>query len=163
MISSSIFRLVLTILVFIVLKILGVKSLPLLIVLLFLFDALDCGRLSPFKNIDCKSIDYQTSDKIVDITTYAIFIILFKDLFDKFTYYLLIVLILFRLVGIIGFVQTNNNSYLKMFPDFVNSTLIAYAIYQYFNLRRETYYILIILGMASKIAFEQWLHKQTYH
>lgn len=162
MIINFVFRLALTITIFIYLKIQNVQSLPLLVALLFIFDAVDCGRLSPF-DADCKSYDYQIKDKIVDMFAYILFFTLFKNLFDDFTKKILFVFILYRVIGVIGFVLTKNTFYLKIFPDFVNSTLIAYIIYQYFNLERSTYYILIVVGMIFKIFFEQYLHGNTYH
>ena len=152
-------RLIITIVVFSILKIKNVTNLPLLVGLLFVFDLLDCGLLSFFPN-DCGTSEYQRWDKIIDLVVYILFFALFRNLFDDFTKNILIGFILFRLIGVIKFYTTGNTLYLKLFPDFINSTLAAYVIYQYFDLNTHSYYVLIIIGMIVKILFEMKIHSE---
>lgn len=161
MIKTFMFRIVISIIVFTILKIKNVTSLPLLIFLLFLSDSLDCVS-SPFP-IDCISFYYQKNGEVVDLLMYTFFVTLFSNLFDDLTKKLLYGFILFRAIGVWKFYVTNDTKYLKYFPDFINSTLIAYAIYKQFSLSRDTYYILIIIGMIVKIIFEYKFHdKKRY-
>ena len=155
-------RLIVTVVVFTILKIKNVTNLPLLVGLLFVFDLLDCGLLSFFPS-DCGTFEYQKTDKIIDLFIYILFFVLFKNLFDDFTKNILIGFILFRSIGVIKFYTTGNTIYLKLFPDFINSTLVAYVIYQYFSLSEHSYYVLIIIGMIIKILFEIKIHREILH
>lgn len=160
MFYNFLFRLIITVSVFIALKINNVTSLPLLVIILFLFDVLDCG-LSPIP-IDSKTYQYQKKDKVMDILMYAFFVTLFHDLFDAMTLKLLVGFIVIRAIGVFKFYSTGNTKYLKYFPDFINSTMIAYTIYVQFSLSRSTYYIMIIIGMIIKIFFEFKFHDRVY-
>lgn len=161
MINNFFFRITVTIIIFFILKIKNITSLPLLVAFLILSDTLDCGLYPGF--INYKTYTYQKNDKIIDLLMYVFFIALFNNLFDMFTKKLLCILILFRIIGVIKFYSTGENKYLKYFPDFINSTLIAYAIYVHFSLTNNTYYIMIMIGMVIKIIFEIQHHDMTYN
>lgn len=159
--KNFVFRLVITITVFLALRLLNFSNMIVLVALLFLFDSLDCG-LSPF-NIDCKTNYYQKNDKLVDMIIYVYFMILFGHLFDGFTQKLLWIMIGYRIIGVTAFYHTGNTLYLRLFPDFINSTMIAYIIYSYFRLSQSSYYLLIINGMIIKTLFEFYLHRAQYY
>lgn len=164
MINNFLFRIIITVVIFMIFKIKNVKSLPLLVIVLIITDSLDCGL---YPGTMCKDIGstelYQKTDKVVDLLIYVFFIILFRDLFDPFTLKILFAFIAYRAVGVARFYVSGNTSFLKYFPDFINSTLIAYTIYKQFNLTRRTYYIMIIIGMVFKILFEIHHHNKVLH
>jgi hypothetical protein len=161
MVINFIFRLLVSVVVFSYLKLIHFESLPILVILLLVFDELDC-YLSPI-TVDCRSFSYQKNDKLIDLIVYCVFIIIFSNLFDETTKKILWAFILWRLIGVIIFYETDNVRYLKIFADFINSTIIAYVIYQSFGLSRNTYYLLIILGVIIKIIYEIIHHSKQYH
>lgn len=151
------FRLIITIIIFTILKYSEITNLPLLISILFLSDALDCS-LSPFQ-INCKTYDYQLGDKITDLIIYFVFLSMFGNLFNTSIRRMLMEFLIFRLIGVILYGYTNETKYIKAFPDFINSTLIALAISQYTG---WNYYTVIIAGMFIKVGFEQIHHHREY-
>ena len=164
MLYNFIFRMVITMIIFIGLKLKNFSSLPILIIILFVLDELDSnfptahGFLKYTKTL---TFEYQKYDKICDWLVYLVFLILFRNLFDNFTQKLLFFFLFWRLIGIIQFYRTGKTFYVKIFADFINSTLIAYAVYQYFSLKRSYYYLLIVLFMILKIGFEAVLHRRS--
>jgi len=154
---NFVFRLVITIIIFMILKYAEITNLPILISALFLSDALDCN-LSPFQT-NCKTHEYHLGDKITDLVIYFIFLTMFGNLFSTSIKRILMEFLIFRLVGVILYSYTNEIKYIKAFPDFVNSTLIALAISQYTGLN---YYTVIIVGMFTKVGFEQFHHHGEY-
>lgn len=158
--GNLIFRILVSVSVFYYLKLKHFESLPILIILLFVFDTLDCA-LAIFR-VNCKSIEYQKIDKMCDLFIYFIFIIMFNNLFDEQTLKLLILFMLYRLIGVVKFVETGKSIYLNIYADFINSTLIAYAVYKAFNLSNRCYYVLIIFGMIIKLISEHIMHNRNY-
>lgn len=163
---NFVFRLILIIGVFIGLKLKNFVSLPILIVILFVSDSLDCHipffpSLNGSIHFPTHNLEYQVQDKICDWILYLVFLVLFRNLFDPFTQKLLFFFLFWRLIGVVGFSVTGQTSHIKIFSDFLNSTLIAYAIYQYFFLSRNWYYVLIIAGVIFKLIFEQIVHYRT--
>jgi len=160
-ISPFIYRIIIVTIFFGYLKLIHFESLPILVILLILSDPLDC-RIT-LRSVDCKSLYYQKHDKMTDLICYIIFLTLFHNLFDCFTLQLLIGFTLYRAIGVYLFVKTSNCKYIQYFPDFINSTMVAYTLYRMFYLKRYTYYILIILGMVGKILFEIYHHSHKYN
>lgn len=157
---NFLYRIAITIAIFLLLKCLHMDSLFLLVVMLFILDEIDC-RFNPI-SVNCASYLYEKGDKVTDIFVYCLFLLFFRDKFDSFTQKLLIFFILFRFIGVYKFCVTGKNSYLMMFPDFVNSTIYAYAIYYYLGLQTRDYYLLIVLGMVIKMIFEHYMHIRNY-
>ena len=157
---NFIFRIILTIGVLAYLKKKNVTSLPLFIIVLFILDFSDSIIFAPS---DFDTYKYHKNDKVVDLLTYIYFYILFNNLFDDVTKKILIGFILLRSIGVIAFYATGNTKYIQYFPDFINSTLIVYAIYQYFSLTTQSYYIMIIISMIIKILIERKMHNKVYH
>jgi len=136
-------------------------SLLYLILSLILLDQIDCGRFHPlFQN--CKSLDYQSLDKINDIIAYSLVLLLFNKQFTKNTILLLIMLISYRVFGIIQFMKTKNNKYLKIFFDGINITIIMYYLSTKYMIINNNYTKFIIFGFFLKIYYEFNHHSHKY-
>lgn len=91
---------------------------------------------------------YHFKDKIVDILSYIIFYIYF---YDKLKDKLLEFFIIYRLIGLINYIITDNKINIIIFFDFVKE----YMIYKFFF---NNNYILLIIFMICKMIFEYWFH-----
>lgn len=91
---------------------------------------------------------YQTSDKIIDILSYILcYIYFYKDLKDT----LLEFFIIYRLIGVICYVNTYNKYFLVGFFDFVKE----YMLYKYFFKKNQTYLPFLLI---CKLIFEYIFH-----
>ena len=89
---------------------------------------------------------YQINDKIIDTFTYLLLISLFpSDNILKF-------FVLYRLIGVLLYLKTNNNYSLVIFFDFIKE----YLLYLFIFGNNYTY---IPILMVCKIGFEYYFHK----
>lgn len=131
---------------------------------LFLLDYLDCGFYNTFiakykcqKNED--NINYQVNDKILDLTTYFFFMLLFWDKFDSKNKTIILILLIWRTIGVVKFSETKNKKYLKVFFDGINGILILYLLSNYSSLIKNNYNILLPFVILLKIIFEIHHHR----
>lgn len=149
-------RTVMTVISFNVLYIMTQKDLYLILpILLTVLDIFDNAFLWPTMisklqrtNCTSKFLYYQISDKICDIFSYVLCYIYFYNIIKD---PILEFFILYRLVGILLYVFTNNKYYLVIFFDLVKE----YMIYKYL-LGTNLLYLPIIIIL--KICFEYVLH-----
>lgn len=151
---------------FLIFKIWKVTNPLILVSSLFVLDDTDRDFSKPFdsstlnfftgKPITPKGNDYHIPDKIADILTYGLFLILFGNIFDPTTLKLLWLFVVLRFVGVILFATTKNQKYLILFPDFINSTMIVFLLREYVfkSMTQTQYYISIGAGMLFKLWFE---------
>jgi len=151
--EAIIIRLLITILVFYILKICNTKKYILIIlpVILILLDLID-GVLVQYNNKYCRynthTFSYQINDKIADSISYIFMLYLLpKNTILNF-------FILYRIIGVILFYYTKNSQWLIIFFDFVKE----YLIYLYF-FKNNT--LMLIVMILLKIVFEFVFH--TYH
>jgi hypothetical protein len=132
---------------------------------MFLLDTTDCFwyRKIVDKDFDCsyKSKSYQKADKIVDLMTYVAIVTVFYDYFDKYTLNILVAMLLYRFVGVLLFIKTDDKKYLKIFFDGINSTLIVYYLSTVNGTVSKNYNLFLLLGFVIKIIFETVHHKNN--
>ena len=144
--EAIIIRLLITILVFYILKICNTKKYILIIlpVILILLDSIDSNIIKYSTN----TFSYQINDKIADSISYIFMLYLLpKNTILNF-------FILYRIIGVILFYYTKNSQWLIIFFDFVKE----YLIYLYF-FKNST--LMLIVMILLKIVFEFVYH--TYH
>ena len=160
-------RIVTTIAVFWLFKCLKITNLLVLVSSLFALDCTDCGLYNLFSKvfaytpIDPNSVPgYQIPDKIWDFVTYTAFLFFFGDIFDAYTRWLLYAFMALRFVGVVAFTKTGNAKYLVVFPDFVNSTMVAYLIKEWMNpgATVSSYSELVAMSMMAKVCIEYGMH-----
>lgn len=132
---------------------------------LFLLDYLDCGIYNIFKKYKCKRgeedvTNYQVRDKILDLISYVLFVFLFYKEFDEKTLNILIILIIWRAIGVIKFSKSKNRGDLKLFFDGINGVLILYLLSTKFDLVKNNYNVLLVFTILIKILFEQYHHRK---
>jgi hypothetical protein len=154
--NGILLRIILTIVSFNILYILREKNLYLILpILLTVLDTFDNAFLLPkiiaklqLTNCTIKCLYYQISDKICDIFSYVLCYVYFYDVIKD---PLLELFILYRLIGILLYISTNNKYYLVIFFDLIKE----YMLYKYFLGKNLLYLPLVII---LKICFEYVLH-----
>jgi hypothetical protein len=163
MLSPFQLRLYSTIILLPLLKYLNV-SLVLPVASLFLLDYLDCVFYNKFiSKYECKrgenNINYHVNDKILDLTTYFLFMFLFWDKFDDKNKSIILVLLIWRTIGVLIFTKTKNKNYLKVFFDGINGVLVLYLLSNYSSFVKDNYNLLIPFVLILKIIFELYNHR----
>ncbi len=115
-----------------------------------LLDLIDCNR---FTINNCKTHEYQKYDKLADILTYMLILYIYSSKFDKTILKILWTLVLYRLIGVVKFFSTNDNTILHRYFDGVNSTMLVSC---YTN---SLFYIGV--GLLFKIRYEKLHHKKN--
>ena len=136
------------------------------ILLIMLSDRIDCGVLAlrfllkSEKWVDCDTSIYQKSDKMIDIICYTLllFYIIDNGSLSVNYNYLIILLFIFRLVGLYLFIIKNNRNYLFYFPNFFLEISLILLIIDYFSIFKKYKLIIILLVFIYKIIFEYHLH-----
>lgn len=170
--KAFLFRLACTVLVFTIFKVCGVTSPGVLVGSLFLLDYLDCdvwnGKCMSLnyllgKKIAPKEESYHHTDKIIDVFTYGVFLVMFGNIFDKYTLSVLWGFTLYRFLGVMLYLQTGNRKLLFYFPDFVNSTMVVYLLkyYVFPSINQRDYNTLLLIGMVFKMWFEYVNHDDS--
>ena len=144
------------------------------ILLIMLTDSIDCGipifLFGPKNWIDCNRIIYQKSDKICDTISYSLllyYIIKNKNknknknkdgsIFTK-SIYIVILLFLFRLIGVILFLIKSNRKYLFYFPNFFLEICLGIYIIEYFPILKKFKLIIFTIIIIYKIILEYIFH-----
>ena len=145
------------------------------ILLIMLIDFIDCDIprfLFGAENwINCNANIYQVSDKIADsiyqmsdkITdticyTLLLFYVLNKGSMSTNYKYLIILLFIYRLLGVCLFLLKNSRSYLFYFPNFFLEICLGLMVINYFpNLKKFKLSIILII-IIYKIILEYYLH-----
>lgn len=161
---SELVRIILTIIILYALNI----PIFIKIILISICDKLDCSSDSiPFtgplftKNIDiCKTLFYQKSDKITDTICYTLLLnyILNKGGLSKNYNYFIILLFLYRLVGVYLFLIKNNRKYLFYFPNFFLEICLGLMIICYFPILKNFKEMIILIIIVFKILVEYNMH-----
>ena len=138
------------------------------IILIMLFDKLDCSHLTfPYTgpllttntNI-CKTDFYQKSDKITDSICYIIlfFYITTNNILPNSVNYILFVLLVFRLIGTYIFLTKNKRKYLVYFPNFYLDITLALSIIITYPILNQYKTYIIVFVIVCKILTELYLH-----
>lgn len=134
------------------------------ILLIMLSDFIDCGIpkfLFGAKNwILCNQSIYQVSDKITDTICYTLllFYILKNGGMSSNYNYLIILLFIYRLIGVYLFLINNNRKYLFIFPNFFLEISLGLMIINYFQMLKKFKVIIFLIIVIYKIIQEYYLH-----
>ena len=164
---SELVRIILTIIILYYLNI----PIFIKIILIYICDNLDCSFIVPdsipfkgplfIKNINiCRTLFYQKSDKITDTICYSLLLIYILDKggLSKNYNYLIILLFLYRLVGVYLFLIKNNRKFLFYFPNFFLEICLGLMIICYFPILKNFKEIIILIIIVSKIIIEYNMH-----
>ena len=131
------------------------------IILILAGDFLDCWTtkfidyiqdgIHPLHNTHCKEFNYQITDKVVDLLSYLIVMLLLPP------NPLYITTIIFRAVGVGMFYKTRNSHWLIFFPDLFKEV----ALFEIFVGTVTPHILLIIIG--HKVIFEYMWHTYVNH
>ncbi len=117
---------------------LGGSSYYKLVLILILLDIIDCNPLvvklfskeQLEKQQYCsKDPLYSEIDKWLDIYQYLFAMIFLKDIFSLNTYYILILLLLYRVTGVALYHNSKDSWNFVYFPDFIKEYIILVAIF----------------------------------
>lgn len=123
----------------------------------FLTDPLD-GSLNIIKNISFTSYEYQSWDKILDFFTYLVIIFLIKPFYSKYIFNILIILLLWRGIGVFKFYNSNNIKDLWLHMDAINNTLVILYLSSIFPNIKQNLEVYIIIGILFKAYYERFIH-----
>jgi hypothetical protein len=163
MINPFLVRIILTLIVFIYLRI-NNCNLIYLIISIFILDDID-SRLYKIlidNNPLYKNKEYQVRDKQVDLFTYYIAFILFYNYFDNKNRILIIILLVWRTIGVIKFTNTLDKKYLKIFFDGINGIIILYYLSSKSLYIKNNYNYFIPITLILKFLFELYHHRQKF-
>jgi hypothetical protein len=134
---------------------------------ILLFDKLDCMipsiiniKNKNYNEINCQSIEYQQTDKIMDTITYFVLLIYVISKEYKWFSPILIILFIFRIIGTLLYLFNNDRKTLFYFPNFFLPTMIIYYLLDYINpnINKIWYYLSLIPILMYKI-----LNEYIYH
>ena len=155
MIASSL-RLILTTIFFLVFKNYNTPFIY-IIVSFFILDSIDCDFFRILNKKDkCRKedTDYQIADKISDLYTYILFILLFNDRLDSVTKNIYYILLIWRTIGVFMFTITRNKKYIVTYFDGLNGLLIVYLLSNYSEIIKKNYILFVVLVCMFKYKFE---------
>ena len=134
------------------------------IILVMMMDLIDCTRIHSWlisdNWIDCSSITYQKIDKIVDTICYAMLLIYFlKNSGMSVNYnYLIVLLFVYRIVGVYMFLVSDDRRYLFYFPNFFLEVTLGLALINYFQFPKHLKGIFLLGIILLKVAQEYYMH-----
>ena len=125
----------------------------------FIFDTIDCGIYNKLINkFDCNTHYYQRNDKLLDIITYWSLLLLFRKKFTYNTYILLLLLTVYRTIGVYKYYNNNDNTIIHKYFDGINITLLIYYLSTKSQIINDNYIISLILGLLFKLKYERVHH-----
>jgi hypothetical protein len=148
------FRVVTTLIVMFFLKL---NKFPLVyaVVALFLLDQADCMYV---KANQCSgNFTYQYKDKLCDLFAYLIFFVLYRNEFPTFFQTLFILLMVYRTIGVIRYIETKDENVLIYYFDGMNAILVAHVLTIYIPSLQKMYKPFLFFFVSLKIVYE-WFH-----
>jgi hypothetical protein len=134
------------------------------ILLIILADFIDCDiprYIVGYKNwVNCNENLYQKTDKITDTICYVLLLIYILKNANLSTNYnnLIILLFIYRLIGLYLFLINNNRVYLFYFPNFFLEICLGLMIINYYPILDNFKIIIILFIIILKIIQEYYLH-----
>ena len=127
----------------------------------FITDAFD-GLLLLF-NGSTYTYTYQSWDKILDFFTYLAVILLAKPFYPTYIFNLLIVLLIWKGIGVIKFTASNEVKHIWNHMDAVNSTMFVAYLSTLSPYIKQNDKLFIVLGILFKAIHERYIHhKKNY-
>ena len=136
-----------------------------LVLILILLDLIDCNplliKMFPKEEIKkqqycSKDSNYTLGDKALDLYQFLFAMILLRNIFSTNTYYVLILLFLYRLLGVIIYYKNRNPIDFVYFPDLMKEYVILVAIYGD-NIPPS----ILILTLIGKVIYEYLMHRSN--
>jgi len=130
-----------------------------------IIDWIDCGALKLLKlyqnNNFCQTEFYQKGDKITDLVSYTFLLMYINQnkLLEKTNLALINFLFVYRLIGVISYLNTNNRNMLYYFPNYFLEISMILLFIQYKNIDCKHGVMLVILVIIFKLIQEECLHK----
>lgn len=132
------------------------------ILLIILTDTIDCPRyIFGYKNwVNCSENLYQKTDKITDTICYALLLIYILKNANLSTNYnnLIILLFIYRLIGLYLFLINSNRVYLFYFPNFFLEICLGLMIIDYYPTLENFEITIISFIIVLKIIQEYFMH-----
>jgi hypothetical protein len=134
------------------------------ILLIILADFIDCDiprYIFGYKNwVNCNENLYQKTDKITDTICYVLLLIYILKNANLSTNYnnLIILLFIYRLIGLYLFLINSNRVYLFYFPNFFLEICLGLMIINYYPILDNFKIIIILFIIILKIIQEYYLH-----
>ena len=122
-----------------------------------ILDTIDCGVTKLFYKYSCQTHQYQSNDKLIDLMTYVLVIIIFWNYLPDNHKNILLIALFWRMIGVIRFYDTNNSKYMIIFPDLFKELLLLYYL-DSLNIINVNMYSIGILTII-KIFYEYLHHK----
>lgn len=125
---------------------------------LLVLDSIDCGlyKIIITNSYDCKTHSYQKYDKIVDLASYIVFLVYFKNQFDSVTMNILIGLLVWRAIGVVKFYYTNQNKHLHNYMDAFKEIALLAVLMPNYNI------VHVCIVVFLKQLYEKYHHTQIY-
>lgn len=137
-----------------------------------LIDRLDCtSDMFPYKGplfindtSICKTVEYSKADKIGDTFT-NLFLLIYVYIYAPQYFTLLLLLFVFRLIGVLMFFKTHNKKYFIYFPNFFITFMIFIGIIIDYKLNLSEHIIIsgITLLVIYQIIQEYIMHWSPKH
>ena len=134
------------------------------ILLIMATDFIDCDiprYIFGYKNwVNCSKNLYQKTDKITDTICYALLLIYILKNGNLSTNYtnLIILLFIYRLIGLYLFLISSNRLYLFYFPNFFLEICLGLMIINYYPILKNYEITIILFIILYKIVQEYFLH-----
>jgi hypothetical protein len=136
-----------------------------LVFILILLDVIDCNPLviklfpkEQFKKQQYCSRDpfYSKIDKFLDLYQYLFAIILLRSMFSQNSFYTLLLLFFYRLLGVVLYTKNNDPVDFIYFPDLIKEYIVLIAIFG-----DKVPIHILILTILGKIGYEYLMHKSN--
>jgi len=144
-------------------------SLYIKMIIIFLFDFIDCGIARFFKlyktEYICNTINYQNKDKLSDTIYYILlfYFIYSNQILNKKQINIIFILLLYRLIGLLIFLYKKNRKVFFYFPNFFEYIIFFWVLLKNLNIKisQKNEIIIIILLSIVKIYHEYILHYKS--
>jgi hypothetical protein len=133
------------------------------IILFYLYDFLDCDipKYVSFNsnNAFCKTLEYQFTDKITDTITYLMlyYYLLKNSILNSNELKLVKILLIFRIVGVVLFILTSNESLLFLFANYFLEVTFLLILLKNIKIKSKTKNLLLILLIFPLKLIQEYL------
>lgn len=138
-----------------------ITSLLILIVIITTLDFFDVDlRKSLLENLEyAKTAEYQKYDKVVDLATYYLTLVLFSRMFPNWLLYVLWTALIYRTYGVYTYFTSEDRTTFVKYPDVIKEVMLGYFL-SYTTGGGPVF--LVLVSVIAKIGFEWWHHTFDY-
>jgi hypothetical protein len=157
--TPFVIRLVLTIGVLIVFRN-EIVSIPVLVLVITFLDFFDVDlQKSVLENVEyAKTVEYQNYDKVVDLVTYYLTLILFSHMFPNWLLGILWTALIYRTYGVYNYFNSEDRTVFVMYPDVIKEVMLGYFLSGFIGNAP----LFVLISALVKIVFESWHHNFDY-